>query len=64
MTNEQKNQIFTLLRKAQTEYAKQTRDYERGYLEGAIVGIEKACEVLGYIVKYNPLNDEWTIEER
>ena len=64
MTNEQKNQIFALLRKAQTEYTKQSKDYERGYLEGAIVGIEKACESLGYIVKYNPLNDDWTIEER
>ena len=64
MTNEMKEQIFTLLRKAQTEYTKQTRDYERGYLEGAIVGIEKACEALGYIVKYNPLSNDWTIEER
>lgn len=64
MTTTQKNQIFALLRKAQTEHAKQTRDYERGYLEGAIVGIEKACEALGYIVKYNPFGDDWTIEEK
>ena len=64
MTNEQKNQIIALLRNVQTKRARYTRDYERGYLEGAIVGIEKACKALGYIVKFNPIDGDWTIEEK
>lgn len=64
MTNEQKDQVIALLRNVQIKRDKYTRDYERGYLEGALVGIEKVCEALGCIVKFNPIDDEWSIEEK
>ena len=64
MTDNQKERIIETLTSLQAMHREQRRDYERGYLEGGIKGVEKALEILGYSVKFNPFDGTWTIIDR
>lgn len=64
MTDEQKKQIIETLTRLQTMQKEQRRDYERGYLEGGIEGIIKSLAILGFEIKWMPIEGEWIFVEK